>query len=58
MVTRFCEEGASVVAADIDGGVAEVAAGAGENCVSIEADVSSFEQVQQMVGSHASASVG
>lgn len=50
MVTRFCEEGAKVVAADINGEVASIAAKAGSNCLSIEVDVASSAQVQKMIG--------
>ncbi len=49
MVRRFCAEGACVVAADIDAGVAAVAAEFGDRCASIETNVSSSVQVRAMI---------
>lgn len=49
MVRRFCEEGARVLAVDISGREAEVAATAGPNCVAHRADVSQSADVQTMV---------
>src|SRR5690349_14756190 len=49
IVRRFCAEGARVVAADINAGVATVAAEFGDQCASIETDVSSSPQVRAMI---------
>ena len=49
MVRRCCAEGACVVAADIDAGVAAVAAEFGDRCASIETNVSSSVQVRAMI---------
>lgn len=49
IVRRFCAEGARVVAADINAGVAAVAAEFGDRCASIETNVSLSVQVRAMI---------
>ncbi len=50
IVERFCVEGAKVVAVDVSGDEVQTAAGAGNNCIACNADVSRSADVQRAIG--------